>query len=51
VKERTKELAQANKGLLERQAEVEKWYKLTIGREMRMAELKDKIKDLENKKL
>ncbi|MFA5746529.1 MAG: histidine kinase N-terminal 7TM domain-containing protein [Candidatus Paceibacterota bacterium] len=46
VKERTKELAQANKGLLERQAEVEKWYKLTIGRELRMAELKDKIKEL-----
>ncbi|MFA5742628.1 MAG: histidine kinase N-terminal 7TM domain-containing protein [Candidatus Paceibacterota bacterium] len=29
--------------------ELEKWYKLTIGREVRMAELKEKIKEMENK--
>jgi len=49
VQERTKELAQANQGLKERQEEVEKWYKLTIGRELRMAELKDRIKAMEKK--
>jgi len=49
VQERTKELAEANKGLQERQAEVEKWYNLTIGRELRMAELKEKIKEIEEK--
>jgi hypothetical protein len=32
-------------------ADLEKWYKLTIGRELRMAELKDKIKELEDKKI
>jgi hypothetical protein len=49
VQERTKELDQANQGLKERQEEVEKWYKLTIGRELRMAELKEKIKEVEEK--
>jgi hypothetical protein len=29
--------------------ELEKWYKLTIGRELRMAELKEKIKETEEK--
>jgi hypothetical protein len=42
VGERTKELAERNK-------ELEKFYKLTIGRELRMAELKEKIKELGNK--
>lgn len=42
VKERTKELADRNE-------ELEKWYKLTIGREVRMAELKEKIKEMEGK--
>jgi C4-dicarboxylate-specific signal transduction histidine kinase len=47
VRERTKELEQSKKVAEERATELEKWYKLTIGRELRMAELKDKIKDLE----
>jgi hypothetical protein len=50
VQERTKELGKANQDLKERQAEVEKWYSLTIGRELRMVELKEKIKEMENKK-
>jgi hypothetical protein len=29
--------------------ELERWYNLTIGRELKMAELKDKIKYLEQK--
>jgi len=41
VKERTKELQESKD-------ELEKFYKLTIGRELRMAELKEKIKELEN---
>jgi hypothetical protein len=50
VKERTKELEQSKKTAEERAAELERWYKLTIGRELRMAELKEKIGELENKK-
>jgi hypothetical protein len=46
VKERTKELEQSKKTAEERAAELERWYKLTIGRELRMAELKEKIKKL-----
>ncbi|MFA5742670.1 MAG: histidine kinase N-terminal 7TM domain-containing protein [Candidatus Paceibacterota bacterium] len=42
VAERTKELGERNE-------ELEKWYKLTIGREVRMAELKEKIKEIEGK--
>jgi len=42
VKQRTQELSERNK-------ELEKFYKLTIGRELRMAELKEKIKEIENK--
>jgi hypothetical protein len=49
VAERTKELESSKKIAEERAAELEKWYKLTIGRELRMAELKDKIKEIENK--
>jgi hypothetical protein len=51
VRERTKELAESKTLAEERAAELEKWYKLTIGRELRMAELKDKIKELEGKKI
>jgi len=51
VRERTEELEQSKKVAEDRAAELEKWYKLTIGREMRMAELKDKIKEMEDKKL
>ena len=57
VNERTLELKQSNDKLVkafdelkEKQQELEKWYKLTIGREVRMAELKDKIKEMEEKK-
>ena len=49
VAERTKELEASKKVSEERATELEKWYKLTIGRELRMAELKDKIKDMETK--
>ena len=49
VQDRTKELEQSKKTAEERAAELERWYKLTIGREVRMAELKDKIKEMENK--
>ncbi|MFA5742632.1 MAG: histidine kinase N-terminal 7TM domain-containing protein [Candidatus Paceibacterota bacterium] len=47
VQDRTKELEQSKKIAEERAQELEKWYKLTIGREVRMAELKEKIKELE----
>ncbi|MFA5742780.1 MAG: histidine kinase N-terminal 7TM domain-containing protein [Candidatus Paceibacterota bacterium] len=50
VQDRTKELEQSKKVAEERAAELERWYKLTIGREVRMAELKEKIKEMENKK-
>lgn len=43
VAERTKELDERNK-------ELEKFYKLTIGRELKMAELKSKIKEIEEEK-
>jgi len=49
VQERTKELGQSKKVAEERAVELEKWYKLTIGRELRMAELKEKIKETEEK--
>jgi hypothetical protein len=57
VRERTQELQGSNEKLgkayeelQQRQKELEKWYNLTIGRELRMAELKDKIKEIEEKK-
>ena len=57
VQERTMDLQKSNEELErnkkiaeERAAELEKWYKLTIGRELRMAELKEKIKEMEDKK-
>jgi len=56
VQESTKELRKSNEDLEqskkiaeERAAELEKWYNLTIGREVRMAELKEKIKEMEEK--
>jgi len=42
VNERTKELRESKD-------ELEKFYRLTIGREVRMAELKEKIKEMEDK--
>ncbi|MFA5742448.1 MAG: hypothetical protein WC921_00425 [Candidatus Paceibacterota bacterium] len=49
VAERTKELQASNQGLKEREEELTKFYNLTVGREVRMAELKEKIKSLEEK--
>ncbi|MFA5643325.1 MAG: histidine kinase N-terminal 7TM domain-containing protein [Candidatus Paceibacterota bacterium] len=43
VKQRTQELSERNE-------ELEKFYKLTIGRELKMAELKSKIKEIEEEK-
>jgi hypothetical protein len=50
VQERTKELETSKKVAEERAQELEKWYNLTIGRELKMAELKKKIGELEDKK-
>jgi len=49
VQERTKELQGAYDDIKSQKNELERWYNLTIGRELKMAELKDKIKDLEQK--
>ncbi|MFA5746949.1 MAG: histidine kinase N-terminal 7TM domain-containing protein [Candidatus Paceibacterota bacterium] len=51
VAERTQELENSKKVAEERATELEKWYNLTIGRELRMAELKKKIGELEDKKI
>ncbi|MCD6528517.1 hypothetical protein J7K44_02670 [bacterium] len=47
VKERTKELQAAYEDIKKRKEDLEKFYKLTVGRELRMIELKQKIKELE----
>lgn len=44
VKERTAELEKSKDIAEERAKEIEKWYRLTVGREIRMAELKDEMK-------
>jgi len=49
VEERTIELQRARDELQERVKELEKWRRLTVGRELKMVELKKKIKDLKNK--
>ena len=56
VKERTKELETAKdiaegraKEIEKRKEDLEKFYKLTVGRELRMIELKKQIKELEEK--
>jgi hypothetical protein len=56
VAERTKDLQISNQALEQskkvaenRAQELEKWYNLTVGRELRMAELKSQIKELEDK--
>lgn len=49
VKDRTKELAEKNKTLQENNEELNRWYQLTIGREARMAELKEQIRKAEEK--
>jgi len=40
-------VAERTKEVMERSAELEKWYKLTVGREIRMAELKKQIQGME----
>ena len=47
VKERTKELNKVNQQLLERVNELERFHDLTVGRELKMIELKKEIKKLE----
>lgn len=47
VRERTKELEEKKDESEKRAAELERWYKLTVGRELKMVELKKKIKELE----
>jgi Skp family chaperone for outer membrane proteins len=52
VKKRTEQLQKAYDDMKGQKEEIEKWYKLTIGRELRMAELKKEInelKEVENK--
>jgi len=48
VKERTKELNKVNQQLLERVNELERFHDLTVGRELKMIELKKQIKKLES---
>jgi len=43
------EMEKANIELKKKMEELEKFYNVTIGREVRMAELKEKIKELEGK--
>jgi len=48
-KERLEKLvAERTKEVMDRSAELERWYQLTVGREVRMAELKKKIQNLED---
>jgi len=49
VEERTIELQRARDELQERVKELERWCRLTVGRELKMVEPKKKIKDLEKK--
>jgi C4-dicarboxylate-specific signal transduction histidine kinase len=49
VKKRTQKLFETSEKLKERVKELEKFYKLTIGRELKIKELKRKIKELEEK--
>ncbi len=47
VKERTKELEKSKEEIQKRADELEKFYQLTVGRELKMIELKQRIKKLE----
>ena len=49
VEERTKELKESYEEIKKRKEDLEKFYKLTVGRELRMVELKKQIKELEEK--
>jgi C4-dicarboxylate-specific signal transduction histidine kinase len=46
VAERTEELEASNLALKEKIADLEQWQRLTVGREVRMSELKSEIKSL-----
>jgi len=48
VKERTAELERANKDLAEKNADLERMHQLFVGREFRIKELRDKVKELED---
>jgi C4-dicarboxylate-specific signal transduction histidine kinase len=49
VEKRTNELRVANKGLSQKVEELEKWQRLTVGRELKMKELKSDIKELKER--
>ena len=49
VRERTAELRKAFDELKSRKDELEKFYNLTVGRELKMAELKQRIKEIEDR--
>lgn len=49
VQKRTKELQSANRELTEREEELTKFYNLTVGRELRMTELKDELSKLKER--
>ncbi|MFQ5887218.1 MAG: hypothetical protein ACE5HY_00805 [Candidatus Hydrothermarchaeales archaeon] len=49
VERRTKDLMTSNKELGQKVEELEKWQRLTVGREIKMKELKDEIKELKEK--
>ena len=50
VDEKTEELRKSNKELEKSKGELEKWYKATVGRELRMIELKKEIKKRDEEK-
>ena len=47
LKDEKTELEQAKKELQQKVADLEKFYNLTVGREMKMVELKKKMKEME----
>jgi len=49
VKQRTKDLEKSYQEIKERKDELERFYNLTVGRELEMLELKEKIKELKEK--
>lgn len=49
IKERTKEIEKSKKEIEKKVLQLEKWYSLTIGRELKMAELKEELAKYKNK--